>query len=450
MNILTSAPASNLMGDVKIPGDKSISHRSLIMGTLSIGETKISGLLEGEDVLGTAQAMRQLGADIYKDDQNIWHIHGVGISGLKQPKETIEMGNSGTSVRLIMGLISTHSLEITFTGDRSLSSRPMKRVTDPLCEFGASFKGNEKGTLPITVTGTGDALPIEHHMKVASAQVKSALMLGALNTAGTSIIYEFTPSRDHTERMFRQFGVPISEEKITLENGVKATKITVTGQGELKPQVLNIPADPSSAAFPIVAALITKGSDITLKNIGLNPARTGLFITLQEMGADLTMQNERLECGEPVADIRVRYSKLKAITVPKERAPSMIDEYPVLCAAAAYAAGITVMRGLEELRIKESDRIAVMVEGLLASGVEVSEHKDGMSIKGGRGVKGGCTVKAHLDHRIAMSFLILGMNAQEPISVDDGTVIETSFPSFTALFNNLGANISTPKSGTNQ
>ncbi|MBL4601665.1 MAG: 3-phosphoshikimate 1-carboxyvinyltransferase [Emcibacteraceae bacterium] len=431
MNQLTSSNAAPLKGTITVPGDKSISHRSLIMAALSIGESTISGLLEGEDVLGTAAALRELGADIYKDDTGVWHVHGVGIGGLKQPSAPLDMGNSGTGVRLMMGLVATHPIEVTFTGDASLSSRPMKRVTDPLTEFGAEFLGNDEGTLPITVKGAKMPLPITYALPVASAQVKSAVMLAGLNTAGNTTVIEKIPTRDHSERIFNYFGVPIKLE---------GDNIIVTGHAELTARKMAVPADPSSAAFLMVAALITEGSDITIKNVGINTARTGLFTTLIEMGGDISFENKRQECGEDVADIRVRHSKLSGIIVPKERAPSMIDEYPVLCAAAACASGETVMRGIKELRVKESDRIAVMVKGLKSCGINVTEFPDGMTVK--KSIANGThEIETKLDHRIAMSFLILGLCSDNAITIDDGTVIETSFPGFTNLMNSLGANM---------
>ncbi|WP_417316979.1 3-phosphoshikimate 1-carboxyvinyltransferase [Emcibacter sp.] len=437
MNQLISSVAQKMSGTVTVPGDKSISHRALIMGSMAVGETVIRGLLEGEDVLNTAAAMRALGADIYRDDEGCWHVHGVGVGGLHEPAGALDMGNSGTGARLLMGLVSTYPFSSTFIGDASLSSRPMKRVTVPLEQFGAEFHGSENGTLPMTVRGTGSPLPISYDVPVASAQVKSAIMLAALNTPGITTILEKKPTRDHTERMFSFFGV---ETTTTPQNGGRL--ITVTGQPELTARNLVVPGDPSSAAFPLVAALITPGSDITINNVGLNPDRTGLFTTLIEMGARIDLLNEREECGEPVADLRVRHSTLKAITVPEGRAPSMIDEYPVLCIAAAFAEGTTVMRGAEELRVKESDRISIMVKGLRACGIEVEEFDDGMAVTGnGDKPKGGALVETHLDHRIAMSFLTLGMQSEKPVTVDDGSVIETSFPIFRSLMNGLGASI---------
>lgn len=431
MATLSSSACGPLKGNITVPGDKSISHRALILGALALGESTVEGLLEGEDVLNTAAALRALGADIYKDDKNTWHIHGVGIGGLRQPSVPLDMGNSGTGVRLLMGLVATHPITVTFTGDESLSSRPMKRVTEPLSLFGAQFEGNAQGTLPITVKGTHMPLPIAYELPVASAQVKSAIMLAGLNTPGQTTVIEKIPTRDHSERIFKYFEVPIQ-----LNND----HINVTGQPEIYAKHMSVPADPSSASFLIVAALINKGSDVIIKNVGINPARTGLFTSLIEMGAKISFLNQRQECGEDVADIHVKYSNLMGITVPKERAPSMIDEYPILCVAAAHAEGKTIMRGIEELRVKESDRISVMVQGLKSCGINITEHEDGMTVEKSI-IKGGVTIKTHLDHRIAMSFLILGTIAEKAITVDDGSVIETSFPNFTNLLNGIGANI---------
>ena len=431
MHKLSSSKTGPLLGSITVPGDKSISHRALIMGALAVGESKISGLLEGEDVLGTASALRALGADIYKDDNTVWHVHGVGIGGLREPEISLNMGNSGTGVRLLMGLVATHPIQVTFTGDSSLSSRPMKRITNPLEIFGAKFSGNSEGTLPIKVIGAKSPIPILYEMPMASAQVKSAIMLAGLNTPGRTTVVEKFATRDHSERIFKYFGVPIV---------IDEDNIHVSGHAELTARDMTVPADPSSASFLVVAALITEGSDLTIKNVGMNPARIGLFETLLDMGGQIYFENKRQSCGEDISDIHVKYSKLKGIKVPHERAPSMIDEYPVLCAAAANAEGNTIMRGINELRVKESDRIAVMVKGLKASGVNVIEHDDGMTVSKSE-VSGGTLVETHLDHRIAMSFLILGLNSKESISIDDGRVIETSFPGFKDLMNSLGAQI---------
>lgn len=436
MHRLISRTARPLRGKITVPGDKSISHRALIMGALAIGQSRISGLLEGEDVANTARAMSAMGADICRADNGDWLVYGVGVGGLCAPESALDMGNSGTGARLIIGLVSTYPMQTVFTGDPSLSARPMKRVTEPLEKFGAEFHGADGMTLPLTVSGIIDPVPVDYVVPVPSAQVKSALLLAALNTPGKTTVTERTPTRDHTERLFRHFGVPI--ETVT-RNG--ATIITVTGQPELAARDMAVPADPSSAAFPVVAALITPDSDITIENVGLNPARTGLYHTLKDMGADISFLDERVECGEPVANIRVRYSPLTGITVPESRAASMIDEYPVLAVAAGFATGKTVMRGIGELRVKESDRIAAMVAGLRACGIAVLEHDDGMTITGGPEVTGGSMIETRLDHRIAMSFLTLGMVTRTPVKIDDGRVIETSFPGFTALMNGLGADI---------
>ncbi len=436
MNHLTAGKARPLTGKLKVPGDKSISHRALIMATLAIGQSRICGLLEGEDVLNTARAMAAMGADISRDENGDWLINGVGTGGLCMAEQPLDMGNSGTGARLIMGLVATYPHTTSFTGDASLSSRPMRRVTEPLEKFGAEFHGTGDMMLPLTVSGIRDPLPMEYEVPVASAQVKSAILLAALNCPGKTTVIENTPTRDHTERMFRHFGVDMD-----IGPRGTATAITVTGQPELVAQEMIIPADPSSAAFIAVAALITVGSDIIIENVGINPSRTGIFTTLQEMGADISFVNQHVACGESVADIHVKYSKLTGVTVPEDRAPSMIDEYPVLCIAASFAGGDTIMRGLEELRVKESDRIAAMVSGLVACGGTVTEHKDGMTISGKRTITGGAKIKTHLDHRIAMSFLILGMATEKPVTVDDGSVIETSFPGFTNLINSLGGNM---------
>ncbi|PCJ33379.1 MAG: 3-phosphoshikimate 1-carboxyvinyltransferase [Alphaproteobacteria bacterium] len=436
MTDLISHKATALTGALKVPGDKSISHRALIMGTLAIGQSRICGLLEGEDVLNTAHAMTAMGADISRADNGDWLVYGVGIGGLCQAEKSLEMGNSGTGARLIMGLVSPYPFNSHFTGDASLSSRPMKRVTDPLEKFGAAFDGSDGMTLPLTVIGIMDPLPIDYEVPVASAQVKSAILLAALNTPGKTTVIEKTPTRDHTERMFKHFGV-----EIDVQASPDGTAITVTGQPELVAKDMFVPTDPSSAAFPTVAALITPGSDIIIENVGMNPSRTGIFTTLQEMGADINFINKRQECGESVADIHVKYSKLTGITVPKSRSPSMIDEYPILCIAASFAGGDTVMRGIDELRVKESDRISAMVAGLKANGCRVTEFDDGMTVTGKPAIPGGGAVNTHLDHRIAMAFLILGMATEKPVEVDDGTVIETSFPGFRALMNGLGADI---------
>jgi len=436
---MTSRRAAPLKGVAQIPGDKSISHRSLILGALSVGETWISGLLEGQDVLDTARAMAAFGAEVERLGDGEWRVHGVGVGGFAEPEDVIDCGNAGTGVRLIMGAMATTPISATFTGDASLRSRPMGRITDPLALFGARAHGRSGGRLPLTLVGAQDAVPVRYETPVASAQVKSAVLLAGLNAPGQTVVIEKTPTRDHTERMLAGFGAEITTE-VTDQGRV----ITLTGQPELVGQTIAVPRDPSSAAFPVCAALIVPDSDVLVPGIGLNPTRAGLFTTLREMGADLTYENERVEGGEPVADLRARFSPdLRGITVPPERAASMIDEYPILSVVAAFAQGETIMRGIHELRVKESDRISAMVEGLRANGVKVDEEEDGMVVHGAGpdAVPGGATVATHLDHRIAMSFLCLGMAAQKAVSIDDGGPVATSFPVFEGLMTDLGAQI---------
>ncbi|KZY47210.1 3-phosphoshikimate 1-carboxyvinyltransferase [Roseovarius sp. HI0049] len=436
---MTSHASTGLSGEAAIPGDKSISHRSLILGALAVGETTVTGLLEGEDVLDTAKAMRAMGAEITRDEDGTWHIHGVGTGGFAEPDQVIDCGNSGTGVRLIMGAMATSPITATFTGDASLNKRPMARVTDPLALFGAQAVGRSGGRLPMTIVGACDPLPVRYEVPVPSAQVKSAVLLAGLGAPGETVVIEREATRDHSERMLAGYGATISTE-VTNEGRI----ITLQGQPELKPQTIAVPRDPSSAAFPVCAALITEGSDILVPNIGLNPTRAGLFTTLREMGADLTYENQREEGGEPVADLRARFSpNLKGISVPPDRAASMIDEYPVLSVVAAFAQGTTEMRGVKELRVKESDRIDAMATGLRDCGLTVDEGEDWWTVQGlGHGnVPGGATCASHLDHRIAMSFLVLGLATQNPVSIDDGAPIATSFPVFEPLMTALGATI---------
>ena len=436
---MTSAPCGPLSGTAEVPGDKSISHRSLILGAMAVGETKITGLLEGEDVIDTAKAMRAFGAEVTQHGPGSWSVFGVGVGGFAEPGNVIDCGNSGTGVRLIMGAMATSPITATFTGDASLNKRPMARVTDPLSLFGAQSYGRKGGRLPMTIVGAADPVPVRYTVPMPSAQVKSAVLLAGLNAPGQTVVVEKEATRDHTERMLAGFGATISVEE-TDEGRV----ITLTGQPELTPQTIVVPRDPSSAAFPVCAALIVPGSDVLVPGIGLNPTRAGLFTTLREMGADLTYENERTEGGEPVADLRARFSPdMKGIEVPPERAASMIDEYPVLSVVAANATGVTMMRGVKELRVKESDRIDAMAVGLRACGVEVDEGEDWWSVTGnGPGsVSGGATCASHLDHRIAMSFLVAGMAARTAISVDDGAPIATSFPIFEPLMAQLGAQV---------
>ncbi|WP_147125751.1 3-phosphoshikimate 1-carboxyvinyltransferase [Shimia ponticola] len=434
---MTSHKCGPLTGVADVPGDKSISHRSLILGAMAVGETKVTGLLEGEDVLDTAKAMRAFGAEVTQHEDGSWSVHGVGVGGFAEPDQVIDCGNSGTGVRLIMGAMATCPITATFTGDASLNSRPMGRVTDPIAEFGAQSYGREGGRLPLTIVGARNPVPVTYTVPMPSAQVKSAVLLAGLNAPGKTVVIEKEATRDHTERMLAGFGAEVSVEET--EDG---RVITLTGQPELKPQTIIVPRDPSSAAFPVCAALIVPGSDVLVPNIGLNPTRAGLYYTLQEMGADLTFENMREEGGEPVADLRAKYSPdMVGITVPAERAASMIDEYPILSVVSAFAKGRCHFEGVKELRVKESDRIAAMADGLRANGVEVEDTEDTMTVIGTGSVQGGATCVSHLDHRIAMSFMCLGMAADAPVSVDDGGPIATSFPIFEPLMASLGARV---------
>ncbi|SLN24042.1 3-phosphoshikimate 1-carboxyvinyltransferase [Roseisalinus antarcticus] len=435
---MISRRGAPLRGEAHVPGDKSISHRSLILGALTVGETRITGLLDGEDVLDTAAAMRAFGAEVSEKD-GVWSVHGVGVGGFAEPETVIDCGNSGTGVRLIMGAMATTAITATFTGDASLRGRPMGRITEPLALFGTRAVGREGGRLPMTLVGAREPVPVRYTVPVPSAQVKSAVLLAGLNAPGETVVIEREATRDHTERMLAGFGAGIATEE-TPEGRV----ITLRGQPEFVPQTIVVPRDPSSAAFPVCAALITEGSDVLVPNIGLNPTRAGLFTTLQEMGADLTYENLREEGGEPVADLRARFSPdLKGIEVPPERAASMIDEYPVLSVVAAFAAGTTEMRGVRELRVKESDRIDAMAQGLRAAGVHVDEGEDWWAVegRGHRNVPGGVTVASRLDHRIAMAFLVMGLATSKPVRVDDAAPIATSFPIFEPLMAGLGASI---------
>ncbi len=436
---MTSHRAKPLTGVAEVPGDKSISHRSLILGAMAVGETKISGLLEGEDVLDTAKAMQAFGAEVVNHGGGNWSVFGVGVGGFAEPENVIDCGNSGTGVRLIMGVMATSPIAATFTGDASLNKRPMARVTDPLELFGTKTVGRSGGRLPMTLVGSAEPTPVRYVVPVPSAQVKSAVLLAGLNAPGKTVVIEKEATRDHSERMLAGFGA-----EITVEDTEEGRVITLTGRPELKPQVIAVPRDPSSAAFPVCAALITPGSDVLVPGIGLNPTRAGLFATLRDMGADLTYENEREEGGEPVADLRAKFSpNMKGIDVPPERAASMIDEYPVLSVVASFATGKTMMTGVKELRVKESDRIDAMARGLRANGVTVDEGDDWWSVEGlgPEGVPGGATCESYLDHRIAMSFMVMGMGAQRPVSVDDGTPIATSFPIFERLMGDLGAQL---------
>ena len=428
-------PQGPLRGSVKVPGDKSISHRALMLSALAIGESLISGLLEGEDVLATAAAMRAMGAHIERTGDGDWTVHGVGVGGLIQPSGALDMGNSGTSTRLLMGLVASHRLTATFIGDASLSRRPMGRVIDPLSQMGAEFTASPGGTLPIMVRGLVPAVPISYRLPVASAQVKSAVLLAGLNIAGITEVIEPVPTRDHSERMLRGFGADVTVE-VDAEN---VRHIRLMGEAELKPQEIEVPGDPSSAAFFIVAALITPGSEVTVTHVGMNPTRTGIYQMLQAMGADLTYANQREVGGEPVADITARHSILRGIEVPPDVAPSMIDEFPAFFVAASMAQGRTTTSGLDELRVKESDRLALMAAGLKAIGAQVEEREDGLIIEGtgGEALEGGATVSSALDHRIAMSFAVAGQHCYRPVTVDDVSPIATSFPTFEVILSEL-------------
>jgi 3-phosphoshikimate 1-carboxyvinyltransferase len=419
-----------------VPGDKSISHRALIFGALAVGETRITGLLEGEDVLATAETMRRLGAEAVRTGEGAWTVRGVGVGGLREPALPLDFGNSGTGARLVMGLVAGHPITATFIGDASLSRRPMGRVITPLTQMGAQFAAREGGRMPLTLTGARSPLPITYKLPVASAQVKSAVLLAGLNAPGVTTVIETEPTRDHTERMLQAFGARVETE--ALPGGGLA--IHLTGEPELSPSPIVVPADPSSAAFPVVAALVVPGSDIVVEGVMMNPHRAGLYKTLIEMGGDIEIMHQREEGGEPVADLRVRASALAGIEVPPERAASMIDEYPVLAVAASFASGDTVMRGIHELRVKESDRIAATAAGLRLNGIKVHETDDSMTVEGRAGhVDGGGHVVTHMDHRIAMSFIVMGLGAQKPVTIDDASMIATSFPDFTNLMRGLGA-----------
>ncbi len=442
MDPLISSKSGPFKGTIRVPGDKSISHRALMLGAMTVGETMVSGLLEGEDVLHTAEAMRKLGAHIEKGSDGLWRIQGVGIGGLHQPKSNLEMGNSGTSTRLLMGLVGGHNISATFTGDASLSKRPMKRVMTPLEMMGVKFESAEGGRLPLTLHGPKDVLSIEYRLPVASAQVKSAIILAGLNARGTTTVIEETPTRDHSENMLQHFGIEVKTEK--LSDGALA--VSVKGEQELQPCAVDVPGDPSSAAFAVVAALLHEGSELRIERVCVGERRNGIYLTLQEMGADVKFEYQKLEAGEQVADIVVKSTgKLKGVTVPEDRVPSMIDEFPVLAMAAACANGTTKMTGLAELRVKESDRLLMIAEGLKACGVKLEMGEDSLTIHGnGKPPKGGAFIKTALDHRIAMSFLVLGTVTDEPVTVDDAEPIKTSFPNFVTLMNDLGAAVSSP------
>ena len=436
---LTAArPANPLAGKVGVPGDKSISHRALMLGALAIGRTEISGLLEGEDVLATAAALGKLGATVTATGNGRWAVDGVGIGGLAEPEDLLDLGNSGTAARLLLGILATHPITAFVTGDASLRRRPMGRVVDPLSRIGARFVTREGARLPLAVSGAANPIPISYRLPVPSAQVKSAVLLAGLNTPGKTTVIEPQPTRDHTERMLRHFGAAVTAEPE--ENGGR--RVTVEGFPELAAAPIVVPGDPSSAAFPLVAALIVAGSDVIIEGVGINPLRTGLLECLREMGADIALLNERDEGGEPVADIRARAGTLTGADIPAERAPRMIDEYPILAVAAACARGRTVMRGLAELRVKESDRLSAIAAGLASCGVRVAVEGDDLIIDGaGNFPAGDALIATQLDHRIAMAFLVLGLATNRPVRIDDAAPIATSFPGFIGLMNGLGAAI---------
>jgi 3-phosphoshikimate 1-carboxyvinyltransferase len=440
---LESRPSGPLTGKVRVPGDKSISHRALILGALSVGETRISGLLEGEDVLNTAKSMQALGARVERSGPFAWSVRGVGVAGFAQPASPLDFGNSGTGCRLVMGAVAGCPISAVFDGDASLRSRPMRRILDPLELMGAKVgekagETGDGGRLPLTLHGAPKPVPILYRTPVASAQIKSAVLLAGLAAPGVTTVIEQEASRDHTELMLKHFGAQI----VSTVEGSHGRKIALTGQPELHGAEVVVPADPSSAAFPIVAALIVEGSDIVFSDVMTNPLRTGLFTTLREMGAHIEESEVRGDAGEPMATLRVRASKLRGVVVPPERAPSMIDEYLVLAVAASFAEGTTIMRGLQELRVKESDRLEATADMLRVNGVKVEVAGDDLIVEGRGHVPGGGLVATHMDHRIAMSALVMGLAADKPVKVDDTAFIATSFPDFIPMMRSLGAEFS--------
>ena len=435
--LLRAAPHGALSGAACLPGDKSISHRALMLAGMAVGESRVEGLLEGEDVLATAQALRAMGVELERVGDGSWRVWGVGVGGLAEPAQVLDMGNAGTGARLLMGLLAGHGFTSFLSGDASLCSRPMRRVMEPLGRMGASFVARSGGRLPLALTGRTDLLPIVYDSPVASAQVKSAVLLAGLHAPGATSVVEQLASRDHSERMLAAMGAEVTVEAIP--GGGR--RVTIAGQPELRPQSFVVPGDPSSAGFPTVAAAAAAGSQVRLRGVGLNPLRTGLYATLREMGADLVVEDERVAGGEPVGDLVIRGGELAGVEVPADRAPSMIDEYPILAVAAAFARGATTMRGLSELRVKESDRLGTMAAGLAACGVKVTVEGDDLIVEGGGRPAGGAAIDAKLDHRIAMSFLVLGGLATAPVTVAGAEAIETSFPGFADLMNGLGAAI---------
>jgi 3-phosphoshikimate 1-carboxyvinyltransferase len=436
---LAARRAGALRGRVRVPGDKSISHRALIFGALAVGETPVSGLLEGEDVINTGKAMQALGARVERTGEGAWRVHGVGVGGFREPASVLDFGNSGTGCRLVMGAVAGCPVTATFDGDASLRKRPMNRILEPVALMGAhAVSVADGGRLPVTLAGARDPMPLVYCTPVPSAQIKSAVLLAGLAAPGETIVIESEASRDHTERLLEHFGADVRVEAA----GAEGRKITLQGEPELAPAPVVVPADPSSAAFPMVAALIVPGSEVILTDVMTNPLRTGLIMTLREMGADIEALDVRGDAGEDMADFRVRASALRGVEVPASRAPSMIDEYPVLAVAASFAQGTTVMRGLKELRVKESDRLAAVAAGLRANGVDVEIEGDDLIVHGTERAPGGGTVSTHMDHRIAMAFLVMGLASEKPVQVDDAAIIATSFPGFASMMRGLGADLS--------
>ena len=441
MNGLISASVNTLKGEISVPGDKSISHRALMIGGVAVGPTTIRGLLLGDDVFRTARALKEMGVKIDRVTDDLWRVYGVGVGGLKEPDRVLDLGNSGTGARLMMGLVATHPINVQLTGDESLRTRPMDRISTPLSQMGTQVIARDNDKMPLTVIGARLPTPIEYTLPVPSAQIKSAVLFAGLNTPGQTSVIETRPSRDHTELMLQHFGANLTITDEAIDRRI----ITLTGQPELEGREVFVPGDPSSAAFPLVSALLTRESEITINNVGLNPLRIGLYTTLREMGAKIEIINARQQAGEPVADLVVLSSQLRGVTVPAERAPSMIDEYPILAVAAATAIGQTRMQGLAELRVKESNRLSAIADGLIACGVDIEIDRDDLIINGSpNSIPGGALIESRMDHRIAMSFLVLGMNSKEPIQIDDARHIGTSFPNFTGLMNKLGAKIKEP------
>jgi 3-phosphoshikimate 1-carboxyvinyltransferase len=432
-----------LAGRARVPGDKSISIRALILGALTVGETRVSGMLEGEDVLNTAKALQALGARIERTGERAWSIHGVGVGGFAEPSSALDFGNSGTGCRLALGAVAGCPITATFDGDTSLRSRPMRRVLDPLERIGARTLASVDGRLPLTLAGARDPMPIVFEPPVPSAQLKSATLLAGLSAPGETVVIEAEPTRDHTEKMLMHFGARVCIEALRVEpDNAHGRRITLVGQPELTPRPIMVPADPSSAAFPLVAALLVPGSEVILPGVMMNPLRTGLITTLREMGASIERLDQRNEGGEDVADLRIRAGALRGVEVPASRAPAMIDEYPVLAVAAAFAEGATVMRGLKELRVKESDRLAATAALLRANGIAADIEGDDLIVHGKTRAGGGGVVTTHMDHRIAMAAMVLGLASERPVQIDDGTFIATSFPGFVELMRSLGADLS--------